>query len=207
MADLLDCRRVASSSARVGMASAQASRDATIAPAALACSRDPDRVPAGQQAVHQRAAEGVAGAEAADDLDRVRRHDVAPVAGGDEHALAAHLDQRQLDTRGRAAGVAASSGSLVPTATSTSARLPTATVTWSSIASYSRAGLLGRRPEHRPPVEVEHRVPARAAASGRPRCSSIVELVLRAGSTLDAGPGHPEAPARRARRPTARRRR
>ena len=57
--------------------------------------------------------------------------------------------------------VAASCGSLVPTATSTSARLPTATVTWSSIASYSARGLLGRRPEHRPPVEVEHGVASR----------------------------------------------
>ena len=55
------------------------------------------RLPAGEQPVHQRAAEGVAGAEAADDLDRVRRDDGGAVGRGDQHALAAHLHQGELD--------------------------------------------------------------------------------------------------------------
>ena len=56
------------------MASAQASRDATMAPAALANRIIAADCPARQQAVAERAAERVPGADAVDDLDRDRRH-------------------------------------------------------------------------------------------------------------------------------------
>ena len=56
------------------MASAQASRPATIAPAALANRSIRSSGPAGEQPVAQRAAEGVAGAEPVDHLDRHGRH-------------------------------------------------------------------------------------------------------------------------------------
>ena len=58
---------------------------------------DSSRWPAGEQAVHERPAEGVAGAEPADDLDRPRRDDRALVGRGDEHAVAAELDDRNVD--------------------------------------------------------------------------------------------------------------
>ena len=50
-----------------------------------------------QQPVDERAAERVAGAEPADDLDRDRRHLDALRARAREHALGPALDDRQLD--------------------------------------------------------------------------------------------------------------
>ena len=79
------------------MASEQASRDATMAPAAFANRIDPLEVPAGQQPVAQRPAERVTGAEAVDDLDRHRRHLDRLVPVVREHALGALLDDRQAD--------------------------------------------------------------------------------------------------------------
>ena len=64
--------RRSSTSAVVGIAVEHSSREATIAPATLANSRMRSQLPAGEQAVAQGAAEGVAGAEAVDDVDRER---------------------------------------------------------------------------------------------------------------------------------------
>ena len=66
---------------------------------------------------HERAAEGVAGAEAVDDLDRERRHLDALVPGGGEHALGALLDDGELDAAleqrvGRALRVGLADGDL-----------------------------------------------------------------------------------------------
>ena len=63
-----------SSSCSVGIASAHASRAGDVRAGGVG---EPDRAlerPAVQQPVDERAAERVAGAEAADDLDRHRRH-------------------------------------------------------------------------------------------------------------------------------------
>ena len=94
----------ASTSAAVGIASEQASRAATMAPAALAnrmiCSAGQPR----QQPVAQRAAERVARAEAVDHLDRHRRDldGHGPVVR--QHALGALLDHGQLRPRGEQRG-------------------------------------------------------------------------------------------------------
>ena len=61
---------MASTSSSVGIASAQASRDATSAPGGVAEAHHALELPARQQPVAERAAERVAGAEAVDDLDR-----------------------------------------------------------------------------------------------------------------------------------------
>ena len=65
----------ASTSAAVGMSSAQPSREATTAPAALAKRTIRSTSQPDEQPVAERAAERVAGAEAVDDVDRHRRHD------------------------------------------------------------------------------------------------------------------------------------
>ncbi len=119
----------ASSSAVVGMASAQASCPATYAPAALAKRRIRSSVPAREQPVAERAAEGVPGAEAVDDVDGDGRHDDRLVAASAQHARRALLDDRQARRRRRAARRRPRSGSRSPTATSHSSRLPTATST------------------------------------------------------------------------------
>ena len=75
-------------SGSVGIASAQSRREATIAPAAFANSTA-SRGPAREQAVAERAAEGVARAETAHDVDRHRRNERALLGRGDEHAVAA----------------------------------------------------------------------------------------------------------------------
>ena len=90
-------------SAAVGIAVEHSSRDATMAPGDVGELRIAAQVPAAEQAVAQGAAEGVAGAEAVDDLDGEGRHLDPLVARGGEHALGALLDDRQLDARGRAA--------------------------------------------------------------------------------------------------------
>ena len=81
-----------------GMSSAHIRREATIAPGGVAGPHAAHDVPARQQAVTERAAEGVAGTEAADDLDRIRRDLLAhAVGGGDEHTVAAHLHDRRRE--------------------------------------------------------------------------------------------------------------
>ena len=70
---------------------------ATIAPATLANSRTRRRSQPASRPWHERAAEGVAGAEAVDDLDGEGRHLDALVAGRGEHPLGALLDDGELD--------------------------------------------------------------------------------------------------------------
>ena len=84
------------------------------------------RRPAGQQAVAERAAERVAGAEAADDRHAQPRHELALVRRGDEHALAALLDDGQPAAAREQRVGRASEDRRVPTATRHSSRLPTA---------------------------------------------------------------------------------
>ena len=147
---------LASTSAVVGIASAQASRPATIAPAALAKRSIALDVPARQQAVAQRAAERVAGAEPVDDVDRHgRHHDGLVAARRPEHTRRALLDHGEVDARRRAARLRRRCGSRSPTAISHSSRLPTATSTRATRLADVRVGLVARRPEHRPVVEVE----------------------------------------------------
>ena len=67
------------------------------APATLANSRTRRRSQPASRPWHEGAAEGVAGAEAVDDLDREGRHLDALVAGRGEHALGALLDDGELD--------------------------------------------------------------------------------------------------------------
>ena len=128
----------------VGMASEQASRRGDDRAGGVGEPHRPLQVPAGEQAVAQRAAEGVAGAEAVDHLDRDRRHLDALVRRGPASTpLRALLDDGQLDAGGRAAPRAAACGSRSPTAASHSSRLPTATVTCAQrLAATQRAGLL-----------------------------------------------------------------
>ena len=148
------------------------------------------RLPAGQQPVHQRAAERVAGAETADDLDRVRGYDGRPVGGGDEHSVAAHLHQRQLDAAreqplGRLVRVAGADRDLDlgPVADGDGHVVEHRVVLG--------ARLLRRRPEHLAPVEVEDGPAARAGlrtwAPGQ-----HLELGGARGLDAHAGAGHPQ---------------
>ena len=146
---------IASSSAVVGIASAHASRPATTAPAALAKRRIRSRSQPGQQPVAQRAAEGVAGAQAVDDVDRHRRHHDRLVAAHAEHPAGPCLTTPGRRRR-RAARRRPRSGSRSPIATSHSSRLPTATSACSTRGPDVRVRRLGGAPEHRPVVEVEH---------------------------------------------------
>jgi hypothetical protein len=90
---------------------------------------------------------------------------------------------------------AASSGSRVPTATSTSARLPTATVACSSSASYSRRAVsgLGQNIGRQSRSSTLQRP---SALLGRRRCLSMAWCVARLGSTLipvvDPDPADPQ---------------
>ena len=86
-----------------GMAVEHSSRPGDDGPGDVGELEDAPQVPAGQQAVAQRAAEGVAGAETVDDLDRVRAAPRPARRGRREHALGALLDDGQLDARGPAA--------------------------------------------------------------------------------------------------------
>ena len=117
------------------------------------------------QRVTERAAEGVARSEAADELDLERGDELAGAVGErDEHAVGAELDERGLDAVGeqpvgRLVGVGGADGHLALGAVADD----------DGDLVEQRCDLLGgdggRRPEHRPPVEVEHRV--RCAAPGR----------------------------------------
>ncbi len=78
------------------MASEQASRAATMAPAALAYLRIVRDGPAAQQAMAQRAAEGVPGPDAVDHLHRDRRHLADPGGVLGQHAARALLDHGQV---------------------------------------------------------------------------------------------------------------
>ncbi len=105
----------------------------------------PDRAlerPALEQPVHERAAERVARAEPADDLDRHRRHlDRAPSRVRASTPSGPRLTIASC-TPSSSSASAAASGSRVPTATATSSRLPTATVACASAArAHSPASL------------------------------------------------------------------
>ena len=81
------------------MSSAHIRRDGDDRAGGVAGAHAAHDVPAGQQSVAERAAEGVARAEPAHDLDRIRRNLLAhSVGGGDEHAVAAHLHDRRRET-------------------------------------------------------------------------------------------------------------
>ena len=104
-----------STSSAVGIASAQASRPATIAPAALQKRIIRSRSQLGEQTVAERAAERVARAEAVDDLDRRRRHLDGLAAALREHAARPALADHERDVGARRA---VSHSSSLPTATS-----------------------------------------------------------------------------------------
>ena len=98
------------------MSSAQPSREATSAPAAFAKRSDPLELPAREQAVAQRAAECVAGAEPVHDVDLDRGD------GGDlAAARAAHAFWPSFS-------IASSIGAGGSPSTAHSSRLPTSTV-------------------------------------------------------------------------------
>ena len=123
-----------------------------------------------QQPVDERAAEGVAGAEAVDDLDRHRRDlDDARRACARARRPGPRLTIA-TSTPSSSSAADASCGSRVPTATATSSRLPTATVACASASRAQRAGLGLVGPEHRPVVEVVDgdRVAAVARLAARP---------------------------------------
>ena len=152
---------------RCGMAVEHSSRDGDDRPGRrwrTAGSRSSG--PAGEQAVAQRAAEGVPGAEAVDDLDReraaprrARRACAASTPSGPCLTTASSTPRVQQRVGGRAPG------RVSPTATSHSSRLPTATVdVRQRRAAPASLRLAARRPEHRPVVEVEH-----GAAAASPR--------------------------------------
>ena len=152
--------RTSSISSSNGMSSAHIRRDADDRAGRVAGPRAPHEVPARQQAVAQRAAERIAGAETAHHLDR----DTARPARASRRRW--RRARRRLPSsrspprgRGRAGASAARSGSDAPTATSHSARLPIAIVTWSSTRSISAVAARRRRAR------------TAAASRGRARCA------------------------------------
>ena len=187
MLALLARRRARRARSRVGMASAHASREATMAPAALAYSA----MRTGSQPASRPWTSAPPKASPAPSPQTTSTGcgatTVAAVRRGDEDALAAHLDQGELD-----AAVEQPVGGLVrvavPTATSTSARLPTTTVT----CVEHRVVLARAPPPARARTSAASRGRARCAGrepgAGRPRCSSIASCVVRAGSTLTPVP-------------------
>ena len=151
-----------SRSDRTGMASAQASCAATWAPAALASRIVRSSGQPLEQAVHERAAERVAGAEAADDVDRDGGHLDPLLPRARERALRPALDHGELHAQleqrlGRRIGVARADGDL------------------DLLAVAHRDGGVGERralprarvvalgPEHRAVVEVVDRYPRGAS--------------------------------------------
>ena len=123
---------------------------------------DAAQVPALEQAVAQRAAEGVAGPEAVDDLDGVGRHLDALVAGRGEHPLGPLLDDGELDAAleqrvGGPLGVGLADGDLALLAVADG----DGDVLEGAADLLARLGRVG--PEHRAVVEVEHGVGAPAA--------------------------------------------
>ena len=130
-------------------------------PGRVGAARGGDDVVAGQEAVDQRRPEGVAGAEAAHDLDGHRRDGGRALAGRDEDALGALLHEGHLHAGveqplGRQGGVGGADRDLDLGAVADD------DVDVREHRGQCAARLVGRGPEHRAPVEVEHRVPARA---------------------------------------------
>ena len=177
---------MASSSATVGMASAQARREATSAPAALAYSAQR----AGSQPDSSPCTSAPPNASPAP-----RPQTTSTGCGGTTvvpSAVATSTPSPPIFTSAsstpRASSrAAASCGSLVPTATSTSARLPTVTVTWSSIASYSARASSGEG-QNISRQSRSRMVQRPEPGSGRGRRASISSWVVRAGSTLTPVP-------------------
>ena len=174
----------------VGMASAQARREATRAPAALAYSAQragsqPDSSPctsappnASPAPRPQTTSTGCGGTT------------VAPSAVATSTPSPPIFTSASSTPRS-SSRAAASCGSLVPTATSTSARLPTVTVTWSSIASYSARASSGDG-QNISRQSRSRMVQRPEPGSGRGRRASIVELGGAGRLDAHAGAGHPQ---------------
>ena len=181
---------MASSSATVGMASAQARREATRAPAALAYSAQragsqPDSSPctsappnASPAPRPQTTSTGCGGTT------------VAPSAVATSTPSPPIFTSASSTPRA-SSRAAASCGSLVPTATSTSARLPTVTVTWSSIASYSARASSGDG-QNISRQSRSRMVQRPEPGSGRGRRGQHLELGGAGRLDAHAGAGHPE---------------
>ena len=152
---------------------------------------DPHRVPAREQPVHQRPAERVTGAEPADDVDQLRRRRCARRRGVATSTPSAPFLTRASSTPWSSSRRAASSGSAVPTATSTSARLPTTTVTCSSISSYSRRASCGDGQNIGRQSRSRHGE-APVGGVGAAPVGEHVELGLARGLGRHARPGHPQ---------------
>ena len=123
--------------------------------------------PAGEQPVAEGPTEGIAGAEPADDVDREGRRPAATLGGGHEDAVGAELDERGSHAApeqavGGVVRVGGTDGDLA----------------LGAVADDDRRVLEGDRqlaggarravPHRRPPVEVEHDVPAPVAGSQQP---------------------------------------
>ena len=136
----------------------------------------PLQVPPGEQAVAQRAAEGVTRAEAVHHVDRHRRH-LAISLPSDASTPFGPCLTTASSTPAACSAAAAACGSRTPTAVSHSSRLPTATVTCGSACGDHRARLLAGGPEHR------RGSPGRSTVIPRlPRARSAARVAARLGS-------------------------
>ena len=158
-----------SRSPSVGIAIEHPRRAATWAPARLASGGRCRRSVAAQQPPAERGGERVAGAEAVHDLDRVRRRPPPARCRAHVHrrAAAAVLAARPRPRPRSSSRV----GSPRPTAAAISSSEPSTTSAMAGGIAHA-GGVVGRVvPQHRPPVEVEHRGAGAAGArlQQRPR--------------------------------------
>ena len=152
----------ASISAGVGIAVLHMSRDATIAPGRVAAlpRTSTDRARR-QEPGGERRRERVAGADPAQDVDRDAGHRVAPAG-----VISETPSRPCLSTMSVGPGPSTATSGRRPTAANSSS-LPMR-MSLRAGGAGDEGGRLGRRrPEHRPPVEVEDRHRERPARGGR----------------------------------------